>query len=204
MDAEHSERLRRRDDRVLIARIAAAERWGHTADRTAATEPARSGLRAKFEREADPDGALSAQERARRADQLMYAHMLRMSRAAAQARTTSGKLGSSRTHVVFERMSSQSREAHTLVLGDSLRLCTQLLRHSELHARRVHRATGQGLAARDQIAATGLSQCLLSNLLGTLVRQPLTLIVKVLDVEIDIGPDHVLSLRLARHRPVPF
>ena len=38
----------RTDDRVLVARIAAAERWGHTRDRTAATEPARRGLRAKF------------------------------------------------------------------------------------------------------------------------------------------------------------
>lgn len=77
---------RRRSDRVLIARIAAAERWGRTADRAAATEPARRGLQAKFEREADPHGALSPQERARRADQLMRSHMLRMSRAAAQAR----------------------------------------------------------------------------------------------------------------------
>lgn len=75
-----------RTARVLSARIAAAERWGHTTDRSAATAPARRGLRAKFEREADPDGTLPAQERARQADQLMQAHMLRMSRAAAQAR----------------------------------------------------------------------------------------------------------------------
>ena len=40
----------------MIARIAAAERWARTSDRTAATEPARRGLRARFEREADPDG----------------------------------------------------------------------------------------------------------------------------------------------------
>lgn len=86
MDNEQGKRTRRTDDRVLIARIATAERWGRTSGRTAATEPARRGLRAKFEREADPDGALSAQERARRADQLMKAHMFRMSRAAAQAR----------------------------------------------------------------------------------------------------------------------
>jgi hypothetical protein len=72
VNEERSERTRRGDDRVLIARIAAAERWGRTRDRTAATEPARRGLR--------------AQDRARRADQLMQAHMLRMSRAAAQAR----------------------------------------------------------------------------------------------------------------------
>ena len=86
MADEEGDRAHRRDDRVLVARIAAAERWGRTRDRTAATEPARRGLRAKFEREADPDGTLSPQERMRRADQLMQAHMLRMSRAAAQAR----------------------------------------------------------------------------------------------------------------------
>ena len=74
------------EDRVLAARIAAAERWGRTADRAAATEPARDGLRARFEREADPDGTLSPDERARRADHLMRAHMLRMSLKAKNAR----------------------------------------------------------------------------------------------------------------------
>jgi hypothetical protein len=74
------------EDRVMVARIAAAERWGRTADRAAATEPARAGLRARFEREADPDGTLSPDERARRADHLMRAHMLRMSLKAKNAR----------------------------------------------------------------------------------------------------------------------
>jgi hypothetical protein len=73
-------------DRTVVARIAAAERWGRTADRRAATEPARQGLRAKFEREADPEGVLDPAERARRADALMTAHMLRLARASAQAR----------------------------------------------------------------------------------------------------------------------
>ena len=76
-------------DRALAARIAAAERWGRTFDRTAATEPARRGLRAKFERDADPEHALSAQERAERAAQLMRAHMLRMSLASKKARRNS-------------------------------------------------------------------------------------------------------------------
>jgi|SRR5690625_2637604 len=67
------------EDRALAARIAAAERWGRTRDRSAATEPARKGLRAKFEREADPDGTLSPAERERRVDDLMRAHMMRMS-----------------------------------------------------------------------------------------------------------------------------
>jgi hypothetical protein len=73
-------------DRALVARIAAAERWARTADRVAATEPARRGLRARFEREADPEGVLDVAERARRADALFAAHMLRLARASAKAR----------------------------------------------------------------------------------------------------------------------
>ena len=76
-------------DRAVIARIAAAERWARTPDRREATEPARRGLRAKFEREADPDGVLDAGERARRADALMTAHMLRLARESAKARRRS-------------------------------------------------------------------------------------------------------------------
>jgi hypothetical protein len=77
-------------DRAVIARIAAAERWGRTPDRSAATEPARRGLRAKFERQADPEGVLDAAERSRRADALMTAHMLRLARESAKARRRSG------------------------------------------------------------------------------------------------------------------
>lgn len=78
--------FRTQHDRVLVARIAAAERWARTTDRAAATAPARRGLAAKFEREADPDGLLAPDERARCADLLMRAHMLRMARRSAQAR----------------------------------------------------------------------------------------------------------------------
>lgn len=47
---------------------------------------ARRGLAARFEREADPDGALPAEERQRRAALLMRAHMLRLSERSAAAR----------------------------------------------------------------------------------------------------------------------
>ena len=77
------------EERALVARIAAAERWGRTADRREATAPARSALRAKFEREADPQQVLSPAERAQRADSLMRAHMLRMS---LKARTSRRKV----------------------------------------------------------------------------------------------------------------
>ena len=81
---------RRRKDRVLRARIASAERWGRTDDRNAATAPARHGLRAKFEQQADPDGVLPIHERTRRADALQRAHMLRMTLASAKARRRRG------------------------------------------------------------------------------------------------------------------
>ena len=80
-------------DRAVIARIAAAERGARTSDRAAATEPARRGLRARFEREADPDGVLDPGERARRGHALMTAHMLRLARASAQARRTAAGRG---------------------------------------------------------------------------------------------------------------
>lgn len=73
-------------ERILIAQIAAAERWGRTPDRTAATAPARAGLRAKFAREIDPESNLDPAELERRVDQLLRAHMLRMSLKARNAR----------------------------------------------------------------------------------------------------------------------
>lgn len=72
--------------RALRARIAAAHRWAQTDDRCAATEPARRGLRARFERAVDPDHVLSNEERTRRAEHLMRAHMLKMSLIAARRR----------------------------------------------------------------------------------------------------------------------
>lgn len=74
------------EERNLSARIAAAERWGRTPDRAAATAPARAGLRARYVAEADPDCTLDPAERERRADHLMRAHMLRMSLRAKAAR----------------------------------------------------------------------------------------------------------------------
>ena len=81
---------RQQADRVLIARIAAAERWSRTGDREAATRPAREGLRARFAREVDPDGVLPPDELARRVDHALRAHMLRLARKSAEARRRRG------------------------------------------------------------------------------------------------------------------
>lgn len=74
------------DARTLAARAAAATRWGTCPDRTAATQPAREGLRAKFAREVDPDGTLAPAEREYRVEQLHRAHMLRMAIASKRVR----------------------------------------------------------------------------------------------------------------------
>jgi hypothetical protein len=50
------------------------------------TAPARAAFRSKFEREADPDGTLPPDERARRADCLRRAHMQRLALRGVQAR----------------------------------------------------------------------------------------------------------------------
>lgn len=68
------------------ARLGAHTRWAQEADRTAATEPARAGFLAKFERQVDPDGVLDPRERSIRAEHARKAHMQRLSMAAAKAR----------------------------------------------------------------------------------------------------------------------
>lgn len=70
----------------MVARIAAHESWAHTSDRAARTAPARAALLARFERQADPDGTLLPDERARRADHLRKAYFLRLALKSARAR----------------------------------------------------------------------------------------------------------------------
>lgn len=70
----------------MSASIAANTRWARTADRAAATAPAREALSAKFETIVDPDGRLSPEERARRGASLRRAHMTRLALRSAQNR----------------------------------------------------------------------------------------------------------------------
>lgn len=68
------------------AQIAAHTRWAHTADRSAATAPARAAFIARFERLVDPEGVLPPAERRKRAESAKKAHMLRLAVASAAAR----------------------------------------------------------------------------------------------------------------------
>jgi hypothetical protein len=72
--------------RSMRGRIGAYSRWANTEDRHMATRPAREGFYAKFEREVDPEGKLSPQERAKRAGWARKAHMQRMALKSAHAR----------------------------------------------------------------------------------------------------------------------
>lgn len=73
-------------ERRLRGQIAANQRWAHTEDRAAATQAARSGFMARFEREVDPDGVLAPDERARRAENAKRAYFQRLALKSAQSR----------------------------------------------------------------------------------------------------------------------
>jgi hypothetical protein len=79
------------DERRLRAQLGAHEQWAREPDRTARTAKARRGFLAKLEAEVDPQGVLPPEERARRAEHLRKAHMIRMSLAASRARTAKAR-----------------------------------------------------------------------------------------------------------------
>lgn len=64
-------------ERTQRARLAALTRWSRE-DPKPATEKARKGLDARFEREADPEGVLDPVERRRRAQAAKRAYFQRM------------------------------------------------------------------------------------------------------------------------------
>jgi hypothetical protein len=73
--------------RVLQARMAAHALHAKVTDPTAHTAPAREVFLSRFEREVDPDGVLSPQERARRAEHAKKAYFLSLAAASRKART---------------------------------------------------------------------------------------------------------------------
>ena len=66
-------------------RAAALKKWAY-ADPEAGTRQARAGFLARFEKEVDPDGVLSDEERETRARRLLRAHMINLARQSRKAR----------------------------------------------------------------------------------------------------------------------
>ncbi|MFE2121023.1 hypothetical protein ACFW9U_10235 [Rhodococcus aetherivorans] len=73
-------------ERQLLAQIAAHESWAKTDDRSARTAKARKAALDRFEREVDPNGELTPQERAKRAEHARKAYFARLALRSAQAR----------------------------------------------------------------------------------------------------------------------
>ena len=72
--------------RTLRAKIAAHTSWANTVDRTARTNAARKAAHDRFERQVDPDGVLSPEERAVRAANARSAYFSKLALRSAQAR----------------------------------------------------------------------------------------------------------------------
>jgi hypothetical protein len=67
-------------------RIAAEVSWARTRDRTARTRPARETFLRRFEKEVDPDGTLTPEERRERAEHAKRAYMLQLAKRSATVR----------------------------------------------------------------------------------------------------------------------
>jgi len=74
------------EQRSLRAKIASHESWARTADPSDRTAPARRAFADKFQREVDPDGVLSPDDRARRAEHARKAYYARLALASVRAR----------------------------------------------------------------------------------------------------------------------
>jgi hypothetical protein len=79
------------EERSLRARLASHAGWANTTDVLARTRPGRDKAYERFEREVDPAGSLSPEERARRANHALKAHMYRLALASAKARRKDGR-----------------------------------------------------------------------------------------------------------------
>jgi hypothetical protein len=74
------------EERALRASIAAHAMWANTTDYSARTAKARQAALDRFERLADPEGAMDPTARARKAEHLRQAHYKRMTLASLKAR----------------------------------------------------------------------------------------------------------------------
>ena len=73
-------------ERKLQAQAASFTRWSRCEDPSAATAPARARFLKRFEDEVDPDRKLTAEERARRAEQARKAYFAKLALKSARAR----------------------------------------------------------------------------------------------------------------------
>ena len=73
-------------ERSLRARLAAHTSWANTPDPASRTAKARKAALDRFEKQVDPDGVLTAEDRARRAEHARKAYFIGLALRSAQAR----------------------------------------------------------------------------------------------------------------------
>ena len=78
------------EQRAAWGRIGGLTAWSRNGIETM-LGPARRGFRARFERLVDPEGRLPAEERGRRAERAMRAHMLQLAERSARVRRSTQK-----------------------------------------------------------------------------------------------------------------
>lgn len=81
-----SDLVDKRAEYHLRAKVAAHASWAKTEDPAARTAPAREAFMARFERQVDPDGVLSPEDRQRRAEHARKAYFARLALASSKAR----------------------------------------------------------------------------------------------------------------------
>jgi hypothetical protein len=80
-------------ERRMRAQLAAHKRWATEDDRGHCGRAGQDALTRRWERQVDPDGKLTAEERALRVASLRKEHMTRMAFASARARRLRARLG---------------------------------------------------------------------------------------------------------------
>ncbi|MDQ1304506.1 MAG: hypothetical protein QG671_333 [Actinomycetota bacterium] len=76
--------------RALRSRIGGHAKWAKEPDRSAATAKARRAQLDRFDKQVDPDGVLTPQERAKRAESARKEYYTRLAFLSAQARRRKG------------------------------------------------------------------------------------------------------------------
>jgi len=77
--------------RVLRAKVAAHTSWAGTANRVERTSAARQAANDRFAKQVDPDGVLSPEERALRAQSARRAHFSQMAMKSSKARSAKAR-----------------------------------------------------------------------------------------------------------------
>ena len=124
--------------RQIIGAIGAHESWARTPDRAARTAPGRRAFLERFEREVDPDGILSPEERTVRAEHARKAYFQRLALRSAKARATGGCEHTDGLDDAMARLEQSLALSDELVGSIARRTVTAVADHRDVPAAAAH------------------------------------------------------------------